>query len=234
MSLPSVRVNALTAAQVRKRLLMEIVCSEYWMDQVVIPADERDGQSDVWLICQDVYPPHDNGQSLMLVCPGCNHICPPDMATGKLCCDCQAEQELDAIAELVADPANHELAFDLLRLSRLPTISYSRFKQTHDIDDLGVFVEAPDDDDAQWAGPDSGTRSDNATHSDAKPPYRHFASAREMAKPLRNFLSKRAGGCVPLLPEKESDLQEEIAYFEANGTIMPRASKAFFRVSMRR
>ena len=260
-SLPSIRVDVLTAAGARKRLLRDVVCSIYWLDQIVIPADGQDGQSDVWLICQDAYPPHNDGRSQMQVCSVCNHICPSNIFTDELCCDCLVELKQEAMAKMIADPANRDIVRDLLRLSRLPIFSYSLFQKTHSLDALGVCIEegegASDGDARWWAVLDSRLHSDNASPtspsktksskaksseakppknkpSETKPPRHYLRSPRAMTDHVHEFLSKRAGSGASLLPEKKCELKKEITYFKKNGTIMPRASKAFFRVSMRR
>jgi len=251
--LSPVRVNILTAAKARWRLLREVVCSEYWMSQIVvpagdpagatadvpagvpidIPADGRNGRGDVWLIRQDVYPPAGDNVR-MRVCPVCDRICPPGEVVGGPCCDCRAEHDAGKVLRLVAEPDNCGLEDDLMKLSRMATVSYTRFKRTNNLGTLGMSVEEDLGEGSQREVPDEGTGSDNVTPLGNRRPRRRLACEYELFSIVQKFLSKRAGCSASLLPEAESDLLEEIAYFAENGTIMPRASKAFFRISRRK
>jgi hypothetical protein len=141
-------VDALTAARARQRLLREVVCSEYWLNEIVSPVDEM---GDVWLIHQDAYPPRGNTTTPMRQCPCCGRICPPNGPAGSPCCDCQAEHDLDAMLKWIADPSRRDLAPELLQLSHLQGIAYSRFKENRNGGSLGGFAEVePDYDGSEW------------------------------------------------------------------------------------
>ena len=73
------------------------------------------------------------------------------------------------MSKMIADPANRDIVRDLLRLSRLPTFSYSLFKKTYSLDALGGCIEeekeTTDGDAKWWAVLDSRLHSDDASSS---------------------------------------------------------------------
>ncbi len=217
MSSSPIRVDALTAARARQRLLHEVICSEYWLNEIVSPAD---GTGDVWLIHEEAYPPRGRGRTPMRPCPSCRRICPPNGPAGSPCCDCQAEHDLDAMLKWIADPSRRDLAPELLRLSRVQGIAYSRFKENRNGGALGGFAEV----EPYYKGAEWQPISDN------EPPRSHFALAREAVEAADKLLRRHGGCCVALLPEDEKKLKDEIAHFAEHGTIMPRARKGFFRI----
>ncbi len=186
------------------------------MEQVVVPAE---GSGDAWLIHRDVYPPG-GANTLMRQCPHCRRICPPNGPTGSPCCDCQAEDDWSAMSQWLADPSRRDLLPELRRLSHLSCVSYSRFKRNPNGGALGTFVDVePDEPGSQWR-----------PIGDDRPSYSRPGLADEAIRKADTFLRRHAGCSVALLPEDEGSLQDEIAYFAANGTIMPRARKSFFRI----
>ncbi len=219
MAPASSRVDFVTAALARKRLLDEVVCSAAWLDEVVCPTDDGSGR---WVIRSDAYPPGGE-QTAMRQCHSCRRICPPNGPPGNPCCDCQAEEDWRAFLEWASHPSRHELLPDLLRLAHMRAVNYAEFMDNPRSGALGVFAEAELADDASDWRPVTG---------DAEPSQSHHALARQAIEAAVNTLRRHLGCTVVLLPEDEASLQEEIAYYRANDCIMPRARKGYFRLVM--
>jgi hypothetical protein len=217
MAPASSRVDFVTAALAKKRLLDEVVCSAAWLDEVVSPTDDGSGQ---WIIRGDVYPPGGE-QTAMRQCPECRRVCPPHGPRGSPCCDCQAEEDWRTFLEWASHPSRHELLPDLLRLARMQAVNYAEFMENPRSGPLGAFAEEKDTyEGSEW----------RPVTDDDGPPRSRDALARLAIEAAVGSLRRHLGCTVVLLPEDEASLQEEIAYYLANGCIMPRARKGYFRL----
>lgn len=217
MAPASSRVDFITAALAKKRLLDEVVCSAAWLDEVVSPTDDGSGQ---WIIRGDVYPPGGE-QTAMRQCLECRRVCPPHGPRGSPCCDCQAEEDWRTFLEWASHPSRQELLPDLLRLGHMRAISYAEFMDNPRGGALGTFAEAELADEASEWRPITG---------DAEPSQSHHALARQAIEAALRSLRRHLGCTVVLLPEDEASLREEIDYYHANGCIMPRARKGYLRL----
>lgn len=225
-----------TALRRRRSLRNEVVCSEPWVEAIIEPVEGMDH----WQYLPDVYPPG-GAATAMRPCSICERVAPPSAQEEACCCDCLIEQEERLFGKWLLRRERRDLLAELGRLwwrsaipcADLPVAVIRRRRRkrapTNRLGGAALSTDTLPLTEAEEGCPYDTRELDGEVEGDRGSGPGELSVALEIARhrldPPKKEEARASGGQIVLLPESETGLLAEIAYYRKHGEMMPSAKR---------